>query len=153
MIDTVSNLATQIRVALSALAALTAAGAIAISIFASLKTDREAILNQQALVRHVLEEQIAAVPRDQQSITVWDDHVVYSRKEDQQWLAENVGEWMYTYFGHERVYILDGRETLIYAMRDGKTIEPPSFDTEHVQLTAIAAQLRQRLTARRLAGD
>ncbi|WP_011579938.1 MULTISPECIES: putative bifunctional diguanylate cyclase/phosphodiesterase [Chelativorans] len=153
MTDKNLNLATEIRVALGLIAAFAAAGAIAVSVVASLRTDQDAILKQEQLTRHALEEQIEAVPRDQRSVTVWDEAVVHSRENDQRWMAEYLGKWIYDYFGHQRAYVLDDQGHLIYAMLDGKTVSPPSFGNEIAEATEIASSLRRRLIARRSAGD
>ncbi|MCR4264721.1 bifunctional diguanylate cyclase/phosphodiesterase [Nitratireductor sp. ZSWI3] len=150
---TSKDLTSQIRVTLGVLAGVAAAGAIAISIVASIRIDQNVVLKQRELVEHALEEQIEAVQQQQKSITVWDDHVIHARNRDQLWLAENVGEWMYDYFGHDRAYVQDEHGNVVHAMRDGKTIQPPAFGGDEETFADITSDLRRRLVHRKEAGD
>ena len=75
---------------------------------------------QENLAALVLGQSIERIPYDQESTTVWDDPVLKLREPtlDLQWLDENMGVWLYDYFGHDQAYIVDSANRPVYAMRD-----------------------------------
>ena len=99
--------------------------------FATLKTDRDSLDRQRTFVTSGIADETAELVRQQTSVTVWDDFVVAARNGDQVWMAENLGEWMHSYYGQDRVYVLDAAGRPIHAMQDGKTAArpPPSRTT------------------------
>ncbi|MCT7374371.1 putative bifunctional diguanylate cyclase/phosphodiesterase [Chelativorans salis] len=145
---TEESFTSQIRITLILIALLTIAVVTCIAMLAANRIDQAAVARQAQYVEHGIQEIIDALPREQESITIWDDHVTFARARDQQWLAENVGEWMHSYFGHERAYVLDEGNRPIYVMRDGKTIEPAGFMDDHAIYAKLAADLRKMLVAR-----
>ena len=131
-----------------ALAVLASVAIVLVGGFAWLSaanTDKGALERQKNFVRHGLTEQIASVPREQESVTIWDDAVTFSRARDQLWMSENIGEWMFSYFGHDRAYILDERGGLVHAMREGSTIDPPAFAGDGAAVAGVRAELRGKL--------
>lgn len=147
MKKTDGRLSTQIRIALGLLAALSSAAAIAIAVFASVEADRSAILKQHRLVEHSFEEEIATLEHEIETVTIWDDHVLKARAADQQWLAENVGDWMYDTYGHDRSIVFNAENRPVYVMRHGETEPRPRLQGYESAISDAAADLRQRLVA------
>src|SRR5688572_5915332 len=108
-------------------------------------------VDQRALSRelHFAEQAIAKiverVPQEQESITVWDDAVVRTKALDVTWMADNVGEWMHSYFGHTAVYVLNAANEPIYAMRDGATIDPAEYASDAAEADPLARALRAQI--------
>ncbi|MFB9948764.1 ATP-binding protein [Rhizobium puerariae] len=132
---------------------LTAVAALLIAGFmwlASAKVDDLALTRQKAFVEHGLEEQVKAVPRELESVTSWDDAVLFVPKGPRQWIVYNLGIWMHKYFGHDRIYVFNPQDGLAYVVRDGEDIPVPTFlnDEELVtaQREAVRSALRNRMT-------
>ncbi|HET7410925.1 MAG TPA: EAL domain-containing protein [Paracoccaceae bacterium] len=153
MIKTSRDLSSQIHVALAVLATLASVAAVAVAVFAASRADEESISKQQQLVEHAFNEQIEALETEQVTVTVWDDAVIYARSADQQWLADNMGDWMYDFYGHDRAYVFDDRNRLIYVMRGGETAATPSLREDESVLAEAASDLRERLVGRSAQGD
>ena len=76
---------------------------------------------QSQLVSHVLHEQVAKIPHDQQSVTIWDDAVKNTKdalRSASGW-SVNLGIWMHDYFGHDEIFVLNESDRPIYANVDG----------------------------------
>jgi diguanylate cyclase (GGDEF)-like protein len=143
-----STFTSQVTVSLVAVGFLAAATVAGISWMASSRLDQVELGKQQAFVRQNLEEQVDAVPQEQERVTVWDDAVVFTRAGDQQWMVKNLGEWMYTYHGHDRVYVLDDKGAPVHTTRSGKTIAPPRYFNDQAAVEELGAKVRGRLAAR-----
>ncbi len=132
----------QVTLTVLALAAFSLAMVIGFGFFATLKADRDSLEKQKIFVTNGIADEIAAVVRQQQSVTVWDDSIINAKAGNQTWMAENLGEWMYAYYGHDRVYILDNAGRPVHAMRDGKTVAPSVYGEERPAIEPSIARLR-----------
>ncbi len=129
--------------------ALLALGFMALVVHeAVLETDQAALAWQRDLVRHGIDEQIVRVARDQESVTFWDEAVLAAEARDIRWLHENLGDWMFDYFGHDRTFVLTPSNGLLYAMRDGMADSSPdnvaALEVLAPQLAALRARLDER---------
>ena len=120
----------QVTLIVLALAAFSLAMVVGFGFFATLKTDRDSLEKQKAFVAAGVADEMAELVRQQTSVTEWDDSVVAARRGDQAWMAENLGEWMHSYYGQDRVYVLDAAGRPIHAMRDGKTWRRPAYEDD-----------------------
>ncbi|ESY56177.1 diguanylate phosphodiesterase [Mesorhizobium sp. LNJC372A00] len=93
-----------------------------------------------------MQDQIAAVKREQESVAVWDDSVINAKAGNQTWMAENFSVWMYSYYGHNRVYVLDNANRPVHAMREGKVVSPAVFGEDEPALRPTIARLRQMMS-------
>lgn len=84
-------------------------------VMSAAKTDEASLERQKATAEHELQEVLEGVPRDQLSITVWDDAVLNTRHYDPVWVDENIGSWVAEYFGHNEIYVLDGDGAATFA--------------------------------------
>ncbi len=102
-------LTSQVTLTVLTLAAFSLAMVVGFGFFATLKTDQDSLEKQKTFVTTGIADETAELVRQQTSVTVWDDSVVAARNGDQAWMAENLGEWMHSYYGQDRVYVLDRR--------------------------------------------
>jgi signal transduction histidine kinase len=134
------------------LVALTCAAAVLLCGFAwlaAVKVDDLSLRRQADFVRQGLEEQIAALPREQESITKWDDAFLYAKQRNHEWLLDNIGRWTSRYFEHDRTYIFDDTNRLMFAFRDGADAMPPRLgDDDGQEMTALADEMRAALVER-----
>jgi diguanylate cyclase (GGDEF)-like protein len=106
---------------------------------------------QGRLVQHVLAESFAKITHDQESATIWDESILHTRGDlDFDWLDNNLGIWLYDYFGHDRTYVLDQNNKPIYGMMDGARADPSSYTTAYTALSPLVKKLREDMRAGRL---
>ena len=128
------------------LVALAIGGGAALYVYwVTTQIDAFAVGRQTALVQRAFNEAIIDMGRQQQTVTVWDDAVAKTRAGDQKWMAENIGEWMRSFFGHDEVYVLDAHNMPVYAMEDGKTVPAATFEAVRPRLERLANDLRRKL--------
>ncbi|HWT59379.1 MAG TPA: ATP-binding protein [Rhizobium sp.] len=128
------------------LVTLTCAAAVLLCGFAwlaAIKVDDLSLRRQADFVRQGLEEQIAALPREQESVAKWDDAFLYAKQRNHEWLLDNIGRWTSRYFGHDRTYIFDDTNRLMFAFRDGADAMPPRLGSDDGrEMTALAGEMR-----------
>jgi diguanylate cyclase (GGDEF)-like protein len=130
----------------------TAVASFAFIVWSARGEDQRALARQTALARHVIELQLARIPHDQQCVTIWDDAIVHTRQNfDPVWIENNLGVWMYDFFRHDEVLILDGANRPIYAMAAGRTVLAASADSRLTDLQPLIAQLRRSMEGGALA--
>ncbi|EJT04822.1 integral membrane sensor signal transduction histidine kinase [Rhizobium sp. CCGE 510] len=113
---------------------------------AAVKVDDISLRRQADFVAQGLAEQIAALPREQESVAKWDDAFVYAKQRNHEWLLDNVGLWTSRYFGHDRTYIFDDTNRLMFAFRDGADAMPPRLASDDSrEMTALAGEVRALL--------
>jgi signal transduction histidine kinase len=129
---------------------MTAVAAALIASFAWLaseQVDQLALGRQAEIVGYELQERIGLVAREQQSIAVWDDTVTYTRANDTKWMADYIGNWLHSYFGHDLGYVLDDKNRIIFAAREGKSAPLNDLGADQRKIDAFAAQMRRHLIA------
>ena len=113
-----SPLTYQVTLTVLALAAFALVMVVGFGFYAAVQTDRASLERQKVFFANGLQDQIATVEREQESISVWDDSILNAKAGNQQWMVENISVWMYTYYGHNRVYVLDEANRPIHAMQE-----------------------------------
>jgi diguanylate cyclase (GGDEF)-like protein len=97
------------------------------------------------VVQYALGKSIEKVPYDQESVAIWDDAVKNVRdKFDAKWVDINLGVWMFDYFKHDRTYVLNGQNNVLYAMADGKQFSA-SRRLPVGKVAELVAALRQQV--------
>lgn len=140
-----SPLTHQVTLTVLTLAAFTLAIVVGFGFYAANQADEASLERQKIFITDGLNDQIAAVQREQESVTVWDDSVTNVRAGNQAWIEENLSTWMYTYYGHNRVYILDAANHAIHAMREGKIVAASAFGEDEPELRPTIDKLRRML--------
>lgn len=74
--------------------------------WAAERLDSKTAAEERRSVAAQLAEAKARLPLEQDSSAVWDDAVLNLRSDNQQWIADNLVEWMSTFYGHDRVYVI-----------------------------------------------
>ena len=109
-------------------------------VWSARRANEVAFDRQNQLVDLVLSQSVSRIAHDQESITVWDDPIIKLREPvlDFEWLDANVGVWLYTYFGHDQVYVLNAETSPSMQCRMASGHEP----TRITKLHSIARALR-----------
>ncbi|MGX8009949.1 bifunctional diguanylate cyclase/phosphodiesterase [Mesorhizobium sp. ORM8.1] len=142
-----SPLTHQVTLTVLTLAAFALAIVVGFGFYAADQADHASLERQKLFIADGLEDQVAAVQREQESISVWDDSVTNAKAGNQAWMAENLSVWMYTYYGHNRVYILDSANHAIHAMREGKVVDASSYSEDQPAFRATVEKLRAMLAS------
>ncbi|BCM17469.1 EAL domain-containing protein [Mesorhizobium sp. J8] len=140
-----SPLTRQVTLTVLTLAAFALAIVVGFGFYAASQADNASLERQKRFVADGLQDQIATVGREQESVSVWDDSVVNAKAGNQAWIADNLSVWMYTYYGHNRIYILDSADRPIHAMREGKVVDTSAYGEDQLTLLPIIGKLRGML--------
>jgi diguanylate cyclase (GGDEF)-like protein len=98
----------------------------------------------RALMRGLAEIE-ARIPVEQDSSAVWNDAVANLRSGNQEWIADNLVDWMSSYFGHTRVYVLDPTDTLVRAAHDGMVQPAQAYERDRAAIEPLVDQLRHEI--------
>ncbi|MEZ2331195.1 EAL domain-containing protein [Mesorhizobium sp. RCC_202] len=140
-----SPLTHQVTLTVLTLAAFALAIVVGFGFYAADQADHASLERQKLFIADGLKDQVADVQREQESVSVWDDSVTNAKAGNQVWMAENLSVWMYTYYGHNRVYILDSANHVIHAMREGKVVDASSYGEDEPELAPTVQKLRAML--------
>ncbi|RUU67302.1 EAL domain-containing protein, partial [Mesorhizobium sp. M2C.T.Ca.TU.009.01.2.1] len=140
-----SPLTRQVTLTVLTLAAFALAIVVGFVFYVAGQADNASLERQKMFIADGLQDQIAAVEREQESVSVWDDSVVNAKAGNQAWMADNLSVWMYTYYGHNRIYILDGANRPIHAMREGKVVDTSAYGEDRPVLLPTIEKLRGML--------
>ena len=135
----------QVTLTVLALTLFTVVMVIGFGAYATLSADADALHRQKIFVATGLQDAVNTVMHEQEAISVWDDAVTYAKAHDQQWMIENLGKWMYDFYGHDRAYVLDERNRPVHAMADGETVPETSYATDEAEISPLVVRLRELL--------
>jgi len=113
-------------------------------IWTAVRIDEEALERQRSRVIHVVEALLEALPREQQSVAIWDDALLAIRNADQAWLDINVGQWGFSYYGHDESLIVLPDNTIAHAWTSGVTRAGSELTRRAKALAPLLADLRER---------
>jgi diguanylate cyclase (GGDEF)-like protein len=137
--------------------ALLAAAALVtlLLMWSSSRVDSVSITRQEQLVSHILDNNVAKLINEQQSVTLKDNWVRLLQKpvvarEDIARVNGNIGPFLHKYHGHDESYLLAVDDRPIYAMRDGERVRPEVFESVRQAAQPLVNELRAK--TRLLAG-
>ncbi|MEO6395596.1 MAG: EAL domain-containing protein [Devosia sp.] len=123
-----------------------AAAVIGFGLWSAQSIDARNLERQTALAGHVIATQVARLPHEQESVTIWDDSIVHTKPSlDAHWVDVNLGIWMADFFGHDQVVVLDDHDTPIYAMKHGEQVETTSVASELPEIMPLISALRLKM--------
>ncbi|MFK0690688.1 EAL domain-containing protein [Mesorhizobium sp. IMUNJ 23033] len=137
-----SPLTHQVTLTVLMLAAFALAMVVGFGIYATAQADHVSLERQKIFFANGLKDQIAAVVREQESVTIWDDSVINTKAGNQSWIEENLSVWMYSYYGHDRVYLLDAANRPVHVMREGKVLAPSVYSEDEPAIQPTIEKLR-----------
>jgi len=118
--------------------------------------DEAAAARQEGLVALVLKQRIAGLAHDQESTTVWDDAVRHLQAgDDPDWIDNNLGSWMHTYFGHDGAFVLSPDNRVVYGVWEGVRGAENLFEGMRGSVMPLVGEVRAAMRAgpRPLAGN
>jgi diguanylate cyclase (GGDEF)-like protein len=131
---------------------LTAVAVAAFVLWSTTGIDARALQRENRLVARAVERQIAEIPTAQESVAIWDDAILYAKLTfDKEWLDNNLGVWMYDFYGFDGAAVLDEADQPIYTMAAGISPSPNFFADNRSVLAPLVADTRSKLAAGALA--
>ena len=117
----------------------------AVLILSASRSDQLSQARLHQVVEYALAKNVERVPYDQESVAIWDDAVRFAKDEfDLKWVDINLGVWMYDYFKHDRSYVLNAEDQVLYGMADGKQVSA-SRRLPMGKIPEVVAELRERI--------
>jgi diguanylate cyclase (GGDEF)-like protein len=121
----------------------TLVGMVGFLLFVTSANDQRALDRQIGIVGRILDEQRSRVTHEQESVVVWDDAVAHTRLAfDREWVHTNLGAWMFSYFGHNRTYVLNADNRAVYAMDTGMDVGPNDYGLDRGGIARIVSRFR-----------
>ncbi len=143
------SLLLQIALPITMAVALSAALYLTVNV-AALQSDAASLAKERAGVQYVISNLKSAIAHDQENVTVWDQAVTEIAKgDDKVWLDNNLGSWMYQYFGHDGSFVVkaDGTVALEYLANESNSLG------SYAKVASLADPLISKLRARLIAGE
>lgn len=113
--------------------------------WAAQQIDDDARTQQASAIATGLSEIAERTQVEQDSSAIWDDSVLNLRSRNDEWLAENLAEWMSSYFGHDRVYLLDANNQPIRSVLQGERRPDSTFYDDQNVMLPLVSTLRSRM--------
>ncbi len=127
---------------------VTAATVLAFVLWSSGDLDDRSLQREMKLASHILVEEASKIPHDQKSVAIWDDAVVNTKLQfNFAWVDNNLGSWMYSYFGHNRAFVLNDADKPIYGMEQGNVVNPDLFTVDAAVYLPLVKKLRDLIAA------
>lgn len=117
-------------------------------LWAADRSDDIAQTRQKDLLTLIVSNMRDTLAHNQESATVWDDAVHHVATKDLDWIALNLGQWMFTYFDHDAAVITTSEGVPIY-----EYIAPSSHPVAKEALSKAYRPLATILQKRLAAGD
>ncbi|HTM76984.1 MAG TPA: bifunctional diguanylate cyclase/phosphodiesterase [Devosia sp.] len=126
----------------------TAAAVLAFIIWSAANVDERALERQTRMIAQAVSAQRNQIRTDQESVAIWDEAVVATKLAfDQDWIDVNLNSWMYDYFGHDHMAILDQHDQPIDVMDTGARVSIGNYARMAGVIAPLAAQVRAAIAA------
>lgn len=113
--------------------------------WAAVRIDDRSIAREIKAVRTGLDELLDRIPHEQDSSAIWTDAVVNVRAGNDEWIAENLAEWLSEYFGHDRVYLIGPDGEPIRAVERGQRVALLAYERDRAAIGPMIAELRRQM--------
>lgn len=115
------------------------------ALWSATRSDELIADRQSRVVSYAIAEGLKKIPYDQESVAIWDDAVLNVGKAfDHDWVDVNLGIWLYNYFKHDQVQVLDRNNRALYTMAGGTEVPYRAPDKAVFEL---ALRLRQEIAS------
>jgi diguanylate cyclase (GGDEF)-like protein len=117
---------------------------LAVIAFAGWSANKTATDIERALVDNALNQSVAAVLNGQKSVAWWDEAVTNTADGalNTDFADNEFGIYLTETYGHNEIFILDGRDQPIYAYADGGRADAKFYESRRATLAPIVAEAR-----------
>lgn len=129
-------------------AAASTAAALALAALALLwavrQSDEISMERQQRTTERSIRAIVGELAKQQEMVAVWNETVLQLRKSplDEKWLNANIGGWLHTTFGQDRIYILNARNEPVDVTIAGIRTNPEEFEKVRPSLSGLIQGIR-----------
>jgi diguanylate cyclase (GGDEF)-like protein len=116
--------------------------AIFFGLWAATSIDAHRLEQEKRLASAGLQETLDRIAVEQNTSAIWDDSVIEVRARNDDWLAENLVEWVSDYFGHDRVFVIDQFDEVVRAAVRGELADDTEFSADAQIYRPLIQQLR-----------
>ena len=122
---------------------------LAIVAFAGWSANRAATDTEAALLENAFNQSIANVLDGQKSVAWWDDAVSKITDEhiDLDFTDSNFGVFLTETYGHNEVYILNGKDQPLYVYTEEERRDPSAFEKRREDLKSLIFEVREGRTS------
>ena len=106
-------------------------------------SNQKAQAQQQRMIQASFTQSLAEHLRQLRSLSRWEPLQAHltTTPDDERWLDENVGHWLYEMFGHQLIMVLNPQNQPMQAWRDGLPLATPQADPGVQALLRASARL------------
>ena len=127
---------------------VTVAAVLGFTLWSTANIDERALERQTRMVAHVLSAQRDQISHDQESVAIWDDALSATKlAPNPDWVDNNLGVWMYDFFGHNRSVVLDAGNQPTYVMENGASAPLDHYGRIADAVAPLVIRLRQLIAA------
>lgn len=118
---------------------------LAVIAYAGRSANETSTERERTLVENALNESIARALNEQKSVAWWDDPITKITDEaiDLEFTDANFGVFLTETYAHDEVYILNAKDSPLYAFSNSKRLDPSTFEERRPDLEALIAEIRQ----------
>lgn len=113
--------------------------------WAAASIDDRSIARQSRAVQRGLSDIMQRIPVEQDSAAIWNEAVLNLRAENGVWIADNLGEWLSRYFGHDRIYLLDPNDQPVRAVAGGVLADTDTYYDDFAAIQPLVLDLRMQM--------
>ncbi|KQN69860.1 diguanylate cyclase [Devosia sp. Leaf64] len=137
-----SHFSTRFLLLLFAVAVIALVGLGSFLVWSAQRIDADAYGHESELLKRGIAELAVNMKTAQQDIAVWDEAVSAYERGDSAWLAENLGNYAYQTYGHNRLYLVDSEHNPVMAVHEGGHVAPETSVDTIDRLKPLLQQLR-----------
>ncbi len=117
---------------------------LAIIAFAGWSANKTATDSERTLVENALNQAISSVLDGQKSVAWWDDAVTNTADGalNLEFADAEFGLFLGETYGHDEIYILDGKDEPIYAYKDSARADPSVYASRQAEFASLVTEVR-----------
>jgi diguanylate cyclase (GGDEF)-like protein len=119
-------------------------GTVAWFVFLSTtRSDDRALQRETHLVAHVIDQEVAALAKQEDYYANWDEALTALKSHDISWIDENLGASLYDNGKYDRIYVIDAGLHPVYAMYAGGRTAASNFEGDRAVIAPMIGKLKQ----------
>ena len=111
-------------------------------VLSTTRSDDRALQRETHLVGHVIDQEVAALAKQEDYYANWDEALTALKNQDMTWIDENLGSSLYDSGKYDRIYVLDPKLHPLYAMYGGGKAAAGKFEGDRAAITPLVGKLR-----------
>lgn len=132
---------------------ITAAAVLGFVFWSTASIDERALERQSAIFEQVIETRRARLEHELASVAFRDDTVVNTRLMfNANWVDRNIGQWMFKFFDHDKIVVLDAAAQPLYMNEDGAPVDLANYRVIASSVQQLVNRVRTAVPAAAVSG-